>query len=51
MGTQWQWELLRGFTNELPNSIQVPVLMVKRGCRVLLGRCIRELSLDAIPFF
>lgn len=51
MGTQWQWKLLRGFTNELPNSIQVPMLMVKQGCGVLLGRCIREPSLDAIPVF
>lgn len=51
MGTQQQWELLRGFTNELPNSIQVPLLMVKLGCEVLLGRYRGEPSLNAIPFF
>lgn len=39
MGTKQQWELLRGFTNELPNSIQVPVLIVKLGHGVLLGSC------------
>jgi len=50
MGTQQQWELLRGFTNEPPNSIQVPVLMVKRGCGDLSGRCRREPSLDALRF-
>jgi len=47
IGTQQQWERLRGFTNELPNSIQVPGLTMEQGCRVLLGRC----SLTVFPFF
>lgn len=47
IGTQQQRERLRGFTNELPNSIQVPGLTMKLGCRVLLGRC----SLTVFPFF
>lgn len=51
IGTPGQWELLRGFANELRNSIQAPVLMVKRGCRVLLGTGRGEPSLHAIPFF
>lgn len=37
MGTQGQWELLGGFTNVLPNSIQVPMLMLERGLRGRLG--------------
>lgn len=48
MGTQGQWELLRGFTNVLPNSIQFPVL---RGCRVVLGRCRGQPTFHAIRFF
>lgn len=51
MGIPGQWELLRGFAHELHNSIQVPVLMVKQGCRVLLQRCRGEPSLHAIPSF
>lgn len=47
IGTQQQRERLRGFTNELPNSIQVPGLTMEQGCRVLLGRC----SLTVFPFF
>lgn len=49
--TQQQWELLGGFINELPNSIQVPGLTVKWGCRVLSGSCRGEPSLATISFF